>query len=118
MNLFTPTPPGFMYANSVPPVQRETQTTDHTDAHGQKPCVLIQKVSVFPRGQWFSSNAFAARGKKDGLRPLAMTRGRPVGAQGIAAEIPQAPQGLRNCSGKPGFWRGSAKKAHIFFLTC
>jgi hypothetical protein len=42
--------------------------------------------------------------------------GSPVGnpAPGIAAEIPQAPQGLRNCSGKPGFWRGSAKKVPKF----
>jgi hypothetical protein len=40
------------------------------------------------------------------------------GAPGIAAEIPQAPQGAEELQRKARFLARSAKKAHIFFLTC
>jgi hypothetical protein len=42
-------------------------------------------------------------------------RTQPVGRQGLVAIL------LRKIAARPcnqGFWRGSAKKAHIFFLTC
>jgi hypothetical protein len=58
--------------------------------------------------------------------------GQPVGRKGlvailetglllahatwIAAEIPQAPKGPRNWSGKPGFWHSGAKNAHMSFF--